>query len=143
MKYRTVAAFSQAVGEYVSGRKNKLTSRYEKGKLYEARQTLTLSGLLAHLGLTDAAWADYVSGRADGLPPGECPESEVGTYRQAATEAMRTIKADIIEKMASGELDAKVGQMLLKSDFGYGAEADGKVQTININLTKNLEAEAK
>lgn len=140
-KYETAQALEKKILKYFEDAESTKVKCWDRGKLKEMRRPVSVAGLLNYLVLTDTSWKNYLSGKADGLEEGECPEGETTTYRFVASKAMRKIRADIIEKTSTGEISPNVGAMLLKNDFGYGADIEEKPTTINIVIPKELERE--
>lgn len=142
-RYATPGELDEKIREYFEKASKTKIQCWDRGKLKEMRQPVSVSGMLNALLLSDAAWKRYLDGTMDALEKGECPENETGTFRFVAAKAMRKIKADIIEKTSTGEISPNVGAMLLKADFGYGVETEEKPTTINIVIPKELERECK
>ena len=142
-QYATAQDLESKIREYFESAADETVRCWDRGKMKEMRKPISVAGLLNYLVLTDTAWKNYLSGKADGLEEGECPEGEIGTYRFVACKAMRKIRADIIEKTSTGEISPNVGAMLLKNDFGYGTETEEKPTTINIVIPKELERECR
>lgn len=140
-RYATPQELDAKIRDYFEKAQNKEIKCWDRGKLKNMRQPISVSGLLNALLLSDSAWKRYLDGTMDGMEKGECPESENGTFRFVAAKAMRKIKADIIEKTSTGEISPNVGAMLLKADFGYGVDSEEKPTTINIVIPKELERE--
>lgn len=142
-RYATPEELDTKIRKYFDDAQNNKIQCWDRGKLKQMRQPVSVSGMLNALLLSDAAWKRYLDGTMDGLEKGECPENETGTFRFVAAKAMRKIKADIIEKTSTGEISPNVGAMLLKADFGYGVENEEKPTTINIVIPKELERECR
>lgn len=142
-QYETAQDLENKIRKYFDEAAEEKVQCWDRGKLKQMRKPISVAGLLNYLVLTDTAWKNYLSGKADGLEEGECPEGEIGTFRFVACKAMRKIRADIIEKTSTGEISPNVGAMLLKNDFGYGIETEEKPTTINIVIPKELERECR